>query len=115
MCLFTIKLVYLFLPLFSSLTEDRAWLVLWDHLVKILLSYKDNLPLVNSEIESNFTHMCSLALGDSGAKCSLDLQASFRLKGIHMFSPTESKQGDLCGVAPGMQYNTGAQPDLGYI
>lgn len=37
----------------------------------------------------------------------LDLQASLRLKGIHVFT-TESKQGDLCGVAPGKQYNTGA-------
>lgn len=32
----------------------------------------------------------------------LDLQASLRLRGIHVVFTIESKQGDLCGVAPGM-------------
>lgn len=46
--------------------------------------------------------MCSLALGDSGAKNSFRSTISLRLRGIHVVFTIESKQGDLCGVAPGV-------------
>ena len=46
--------------------------------------------------------MCSLALGDSGAKNSFRSTISLRLRGIHVVFTIESKQGDLRGVAPGV-------------
>ena len=46
--------------------------------------------------------MCSLALGDSGAKNYFRSTISLRLRGIPVVFTIESKQGDLCGVAPGV-------------